>query len=68
MTQRTRNIIANSFVGVSFLFVVMFVAQHFMAAPSPTWHRDLAWLALAFVIASDLVRGWRRRRSLQDPE
>ena len=61
MTQRTRNIIANVLLGVSILFIVAFVVQHFMAPPRPSWHKDLVWLAIASVIASDLVRGrlWR---------
>ena len=61
MTQRTRNIIANVFLGLTVLFAVTFVAQHFMTQPRPSWHNDLPWLALAFVIASDLVRGRLRR-------
>jgi hypothetical protein len=65
MTQRTRNIIANILVGVSILCVVAFIAQHYMTLPRPSWHKDLAWLAIAFVIASDLARG-RRRRTMRN--
>ena len=60
MTQRTRNIIANVLIGLAVLFLVEFVVQHFMA-PRPSWHNDLVGWALAFVIASDLVRGRLRR-------
>jgi hypothetical protein len=65
MTQRTRNIIANAFLVLSVVCIVTFVARHFMTRPHPSWHRDLAWLALAFVSASELVRGRRRRRAMQ---
>lgn len=65
MTQRTRNIIANILIGVSVLLVVAFLIQHFMTPSRPSWHKDLAWLALASVSASDLVRG-RRRRAMQN--
>jgi hypothetical protein len=65
MTQRMRNIIANALIGVSILCIVAFTAQHFMTLPRPSWHKDLVWLAIAFVIASDLARG-RRRRARQD--
>ncbi len=67
MTQQTRNVIANVLLGVSFLMVVAFVVQHFMTSPHPSWHKDLVWLALAIVIASDVVRGRlrRRRRAMQ---
>ncbi|HEY4216462.1 MAG TPA: hypothetical protein VGM67_04960 [Gemmatimonadaceae bacterium] len=69
MTQRTRNIIANILIGVSILCIVTFVVQHFMTTPRPPWHKDLAWLAIAFVIASDLARGSRRRRrAMQNPD
>ena len=68
MTQRTRNIIANVLLGVTVLLIVEFVRQHFMAAPHPSWHNDLPWLALAFVIASDLVRGRLRRRTMPKPD
>ncbi|HEY4131705.1 MAG TPA: hypothetical protein VGM50_13890 [Gemmatimonadaceae bacterium] len=61
MTQRTRNIIANVFIGISILMVVAFVVQHFTSPPRPTWHKELASLALAFVIASEIVRGRVRR-------
>ncbi len=66
MTQRTRNIIANVLIVVSVFCIVTFVVQHFMTTPRPTWHRDLASLALGFVIASELVRGRRRRRAMQN--
>jgi hypothetical protein len=65
MTQRTRNIIANVLIGMSILMVVTFVAQHFMTTPRPPWHRDLAFSALAVVIASELVRGRSRWRATQ---
>ena len=65
MTQRTRNIIEYVLIGVSILCVVTFVVQHFMTSPRPSWHRDLVWLALAFVIASGVVRG-RTRRARQN--
>ena len=61
MTQRTRNILEYVLIGMSILCVVTFVVQHFMTTPRPSWHRDLAWLALAFVIASGIVRGRVRR-------
>ena len=67
MTQRTRNIIANILFGVSILCVVAFLVQHFMTVPRPPWHKDLSFLALAFVIASEGVRG-RRRRTTQKPD
>jgi hypothetical protein len=67
MTQRTRNIVANILVGVSILLIVAFLAQRLMTAPRPSWHKDLAWLALASVIASELVRG-RRRRAMENPD
>jgi hypothetical protein len=66
MTQRTRNIIANVLLGVSILFIVGFLAQHFMTPPRPSWHKDLAWLGLASVSASELVRGRLRRRAMQN--
>jgi hypothetical protein len=62
MNQRTRIIAEFVLIGLSILCIVMFVAQHFMASPRPAWHRDLAWLALAFVFAAETVRGRRRRR------
>jgi hypothetical protein len=62
MTQRTRKIVELLLIGLSILCIVMFVAQHFMNSPRPSWHRDLAWLALAFVFAAETVRGRRRRR------
>ena len=65
MTQRTRSIIANIVLGVSLLFIVAFVVQHFMTPPHPSWHKDLPWLALAFVSVSEVVRG-RRRRAMQN--
>jgi hypothetical protein len=64
MTQRTRKIIEFVLIGVSVLLIVMFVAEHFMTEPRPSWHKDLPFLALAFVIASGWARG-RRRRSRQ---
>ena len=64
MTQRTRNIIANVLLGVAVLFIVAFVAQRFMTPPRPSWHKDLPWLGLASVTASELARG-RRRRAMQ---
>jgi hypothetical protein len=67
MTQRTRDIIALALLGVSILLIGAFVAQHFMTAPRPSWHKDLAWLGLASVTASALVRG-RRRRAMQSPD
>ena len=67
MTQRTRNIIANIVLGVGVLFIIAFVAQHFMTPPRPSWHTDLPWLGLASVIASEVVRG-RRRRAMQSPD
>lgn len=63
MTQRTRNIIANVLIVVSIFCIVTFVVQHFMTTPRPSWHRDMVWLALAFVIAADIVRGRLRRRA-----
>jgi hypothetical protein len=66
MTQRTRTIIANILLGVSILFIVAFLAQHFMTPPRPSWHKDLVWLGLASVSASELVRGRRRRRAMQN--
>ena len=66
MTQRPRSIIANILVGVSILFIVAFLAQHFMTGSRPSWHKDLAWLGLASVTASELVRGRRRRRATQN--
>ncbi len=65
MTQRTRNVIANVLLGVSILFIVVFVAQHFMSSPRPSWHKELAWSAPILVVASDLVRGRLRRRTMQ---
>ena len=67
MTQRTRNTIEYVLIAASILCVVTFVVQHFMASPRPSWHRDLAWLALAFVIASGVVRG-RVRRARQNAD
>ena len=67
MTQRTGNIIANFLIGASVLFIIAFVTQHFMTPPRPSWHKDLAWLALASAIASELVRG-RRGRVMQNPD
>jgi hypothetical protein len=61
MTQRTRNIIANVMVGVTILLLVAFVTAHFMSASRPAWRKELPWLALAFVTASEIVRGRRRR-------
>ncbi|MEO7041491.1 MAG: hypothetical protein ABI035_04450 [Gemmatimonadaceae bacterium] len=67
MTQRTRNIIANALLGLTVLFAVTFVVQHFMTQTRPYWHNDLVWLALASVIASDLVRGrFQRTRQKLD--
>ena len=66
MTQPTRNTIANVLLGVSILFIVAFLAQHFMTPPHPSWHKDLAWLGLASVSASELVRGRLRRRTMQN--
>jgi hypothetical protein len=67
MTQRTRSIIANALVGVSVFFVVAFLVRHFMTPPRPPWTKDVAWLALASIIASEIVRGRRRRRrAMQD--
>lgn len=63
MTQRTRNIIAGVFLGVSVLMIIAFVVQHFMT-PRPSWHKELPWLALAFVSVSGIVRG-RARRAMQ---
>ncbi len=60
MNQQTRNIIANFLLGVTILFAVVFVVQHFMTPPRPSWHKDMAWLALASVMASELARGRRR--------
>lgn len=61
MTQRTRNIIANVLLGVSFLFVVTFLVQHFMTPPRPAWHTDMVWLGLAAATAARIVRGRRWR-------
>jgi hypothetical protein len=66
MTQPRRNVIANVMLGVSILLIITFVVQHFMT-PRPASHKDMAWLALAFSLASELVRG-RRRRVAQDPD
>jgi len=68
MNQRTRNIIANILVGLSILFIVVFLAQRFMTSPRPSWHKDLAWLGLASVIASEIMRGRTRRRTMQTPD
>jgi len=68
MIQRTRNIIANTLLGVSILCIVAFVAQRLMTAPRPPWHKDLAWLGLASVTASEIVRGRMRRRAMQTPD
>ena len=68
MTQRTRNVIADVLLGVTVLFAVEFVVQHFSSPPRPSWHNDLVGWALAFVIASDLVRGRVRRRSTLKPD
>lgn len=57
MTQRTRTIIANILLGVSILMIVAFIAQHFMTPARPSWHKDLAWLGIAGMSASRLVRG-----------
>ena len=65
MSQHTRDVISNILFGVSLLCVVTFVVQHFMTSPRPSWHRDLAFLGLAFVSAAEAVRG-RRRRRMQD--
>jgi hypothetical protein len=64
MTQRTRNIIANVLLGVSILLIAAFVAQHFMTPLRPSWHTDLAWLGIASMIASRLVRGRASRRAM----
>lgn len=66
MIQRTRIITANVLLGVSVLFIVAFVVQHFQTPPRPSWHKDLAWLALAFAIASEPLRGRARRRAMQN--
>jgi hypothetical protein len=66
MTQHTRDVTANSLLGVSMLLVLTFVAQHFMTSPRSSWHEDLPYIALAFVSASELVRGRMRRRAVQD--
>lgn len=66
MTQRTRTIIANLLLGASILFIVAFLAQHFMTPARPSWHKDLAWLGLASVSASEIVRGRFRRRAMQN--
>ena len=68
MNQRTRNIIANVLLGVAMIFVVVFIVQHFMTPPHPSWHGDMVMLALASVIASDLARGRGRRRTMQKPD
>ena len=68
MTQRTRNIVANVLLGVTVLLILEFVRQHFMTPPRPSWHNDLVGLALASVIASDLVRGRWRRRAMPKPD
>jgi uncharacterized membrane protein len=68
MTQRTRNIIANILLGVTVIFLITFVVQHFMTPPRPSWHGDLVWLAVIGVSASEIVRGRRRRRAMQDPD
>jgi hypothetical protein len=57
MNQRARIIIANILLGLSIVCIVAFLVEHFMTPPRPFWHKDLAWLALAFVIASGVVRG-----------
>ena len=67
MTQRTRTIIANVLIGVSVLLVIAFLTEHFMSESRPSWHKDLAWLALACTIASEIVRG-RRRRAMQNQD
>ncbi len=66
MTQRTGSIIAKILLGVATLFIVAFLVQHFMTPLRPSRHKDLAWLALAFVTASELVRGRLRRRATQN--
>jgi hypothetical protein len=67
MTQRTRNIIALTLIGVSLLMIVTFVAQHFMN-PRPAWHKDLVWLALSAAILSGAVRGRRGRHTLPNSD
>jgi hypothetical protein len=65
MTQRTRNIMANLLAAVCILLIVAFVVQHFTTPPPrPSWHKDLAWLALACATASELARGRSRRRAI----
>ena len=65
MPPGQRNVIANVMIGVSIILIVTFLVQHFMS-PRPAGHRDMAWLALAFVIASEIVRGRRRRRVMEN--
>lgn len=68
MTQRTRDITANSLLCVGALLVLAFVAEHYLTSPRPSWHHDLPFLALAFVMAAELVRGRLRRRAMEEPD
>jgi hypothetical protein len=67
MTQQTRNIIANTMLGVGILTVVVFGVTHFMTPARPPWRKDMVYLGLAAVIASRPVRG-RRRGAIQNPD
>jgi hypothetical protein len=66
MTQRKRSTMANVLLGVSILCIGAFVVQHFMPSTVQTWHKDLAWLALAFATASEVARGRLRRRAMSN--
>jgi CHASE2 domain-containing sensor protein len=60
MNHGTRNAIAIVSISAAIVCVIAFVVQHFMPA-RPSWHKDLPWLALTFVIVSEIVRRQRRR-------
>ena len=57
MTQQTRNTIANALLALCVVFLAVFVAQHFMTSPRPSWHKDLVMFGLICVIASRMARG-----------
>ena len=65
MSQRTRTITVLVLIGICIACLATFVVQHFMTSPRPSWHKELPWLALAFVSAAELARGSRRRRAMR---
>jgi hypothetical protein len=65
MSQRTRGITVIVLIGICIACIVTFIVQHFMSSPRPSWHKELPWLALAFVSAAELARGSRRRRAMR---